>query len=85
MSEIFFVLKVMVLSALTVVLLQVPWGDQTLEERGSAWLMNSKAGQSIQTAAAGGVLFVREATEDLVRKAKKLVKSGGETTDRAAR
>lgn len=84
MSEIFFVLKVMVLSALTVVLLQVPWGEQTLEERGSAWLMNSQTGQSIQTAAAGGVLFVRQTTEELTRKARKLIKSH-ETAERAAR
>lgn len=84
MSAIFFVLKVAAVTALTVVLLQVPWGEQTLEEHASEWMMRSKIGQSIQTAAAGGVIFIRQTSTDLSRQLKKSFKSN-ETTTRAVR
>lgn len=84
MSSFIFILKSAILTAIIVCLMQIPMGEKTIEENTHDWLVHSQVGQTIQTTAAGGVVFVRKTTRDLVRKTKNLFKNS-ETTEKASR
>ena len=84
MSSFIFILKSVVLTILVVCFMQIPMGNRTIEENTHEWLVRSEIGQTIQTTAAGGVVFVRRTTHDFVKKAKGLFKNG-ETTEKASR
>jgi hypothetical protein len=84
MSSFIFILKSAILTGLIICLMQIPIGEKTIENKTHEWLIRSGIGQTIQSTAAGGVVFIRQTTRDLVRKTKGLFKSG-ENTEKASR
>jgi hypothetical protein len=60
MSELMFVVKTLLLSALLVTLMQIRVSGTTVESRAQAWLETSSVAHFVQGAAAGGVLAVRD-------------------------
>ncbi len=60
MSEIFFALKTLLISALLISLMQVKIAGTTMETHTQAWLENSSVAHFIQGAATGGILACRD-------------------------
>lgn len=59
MSELFFVLKCLVFTAILVIAMQVRVGGQSLESRAYHWLQKSDVSQYVQSVAAGGAMAIR--------------------------
>lgn len=58
MSELFFVLKCLVWTAILTVALQIKVGGMSLEARAENWLERSEASIYVQSVAAGGALAI---------------------------
>ena len=56
MSELFFVLKSLIVTIVIVVLMQVKWSGATVEQQATAWLQKSSTASYLQGVAQGGVL-----------------------------
>lgn len=67
MSEFFFVVKVLCLTAAITLLMQVRWGGATIEARTTDFLTKSPGAVWIQSAAAGGALAVNNLVKSVKR------------------
>jgi len=66
-GDLFFLFRVMLLSALVVVLMQIQVGDKTLETRAQIWLQSGEASSVVKEVAKGGAEFVRRSARSLVQ------------------
>lgn len=80
MSEMFFIAKTLILTAVLTMLMQVKIGDVTLEERTVDWLENSSTAEWIQEVASGGAVAVTH----LARKVREEV-TGSDIVETKAR
>ena len=60
MSELFFILKSILLTLVVVVLMRIKIGPLTLEERTTSWVQSAAITLPIQEVANGGVKLIRE-------------------------
>lgn len=81
MSELFFVVKCLVLTAALTLLSQVRLGNSTIEQRANQWLVASPAAVWVQSAAAGGALAITH----LARSVREGVNGGADSFERGAR
>lgn len=58
MSEIFFVIKTLVVTVLIVAVLQIKIGPQTIEQRSLSWMKNSNAIEALRGVADGAVAAI---------------------------
>jgi hypothetical protein len=59
MSELFFVLKCLVFTAVLVVFMQIKVGGQSMESHAYHWLQKSNVSMYVQSVAAGGAMAIR--------------------------
>lgn len=64
-GDLLFFLKVIFITALVVVLMQIRIGKNTLEERATLWAQDSIVMEPLNQVAAGGVIFIRETWKKL--------------------
>lgn len=81
MSEFLFVLKVLALTAVITLAMQVRIGGNTIEERTSHFLTKSQGAVWIQSAAAGGAL----ALQNLARSVKSGIERSSDSFAQGAR
>lgn len=67
MSEVFFVLKTLMITAAVTMLMQVHVGGASIEERANRWLIGSETAIWIQGAAAGGALAAKNLADSVKR------------------
>ncbi|MBK9322122.1 MAG: hypothetical protein IPM97_04045 [Bdellovibrionaceae bacterium] len=60
MSEFFFVIKSLIITALLTILMQVKVGPSSLEQQAQAFLQKSSTAVYVQSVAAGGALALKK-------------------------
>lgn len=81
MSELFFIMKCLVLTAVIVALSQIRFGGSSLEEKGTEFLHKSSTAVYVQSVAAGGALAIA----NVMKSAKKSITGTVESLEKGAR
>ncbi len=70
MSDLLFVVKMFVITVLLVVVMQIKWGENTLEQKASIWIKQGVVAMSLRDAAQGGIEKAQDEYDGFIHKVK---------------